>query len=309
MYNAKVIGYREGVQVRFYNYICPGKQSKDGKKHKSYLKEYREWRKKEENPFTGEREYIPEIDDLRKNRERSREVSMNRTKNRSYSLARSNSWDWFVTLTFDSEKVDRYDYSVVSKKLSKWLNNCRKKCPDMKYLVIPELHKDGAFHFHGLFSNCDGLGFVDSGLLKDGKIIYNIGSYRLGFTTATEVESDQAVVRYITKYITKELCAATFGKRRYWASRNLEEAEEWECLLTVVQRFEMMDSMASGITWGKTVNSPVGRCTYFELDPGGGEVAKKHCAAARDVVSDGCDPWLALHGFVHPVQKSGSYRI
>lgn len=291
MYNAKVIGYKEGVQVRFYSYLCPGKQPEEYKrKRKSYVREYQVWRRKEYNPFTGEREDIPDIDDLQKRQERSRYVSMNRTKNRSYALSRANSWDWFVTLTFSPEEVDRYDYSAVSKKLSKWLNNCKVKCPDMKYLVIPELHKDGAFHFHGLFADCDGLGFVDSGIEKDGKKVYNISAYRLGFTTATRVEDSQAVVRYITKYITKELCQATFGRRRYWASRNLETAEEWECVLTVQQRFEMLDSMAEGITWGKTVHSPVGRCTYFELEKDVGVVAKYLCITAKKMLSSDADP-------------------
>ena len=57
--------------------------------------------------------------------------SMNRTKNKIYEIARANRWQWFLTLTFSSEEVDRYDYSACTKVLSKWLNNIRRLAPDM----------------------------------------------------------------------------------------------------------------------------------------------------------------------------------
>ena len=68
----------------------------------------------------------------------------------NYSLA--NDWDWFVTLTFDPQKVDRYNYSDCAKKLKNFIDVTRRKCPGLKYLFVPELHKDGAFHFHGLIA-------------------------------------------------------------------------------------------------------------------------------------------------------------
>lgn len=156
------------------------------------------------------------------NEEESLRVSCSRTVKKIYDIARSNPWEWFITLTFNGDKVNRYDYSMVSKKLSDWLKNMRKKCPDMIYLVVPEQHKDGAYHFHGLFMNINELDFSDSGKVdKHDRVIYNLLSYKWGFTTATKVTDFRKASGYLCKYITKDLCAMTKGRKRYWASRNV----------------------------------------------------------------------------------------
>lgn len=150
--------------------------------------------------------------------------SSRRSKSVIYDIARSNTWEWFITLTFDPEKVNSFDYDECSKGLKNWLDRVRRKCDgDLKYIIIPELHKSGRYHFHGLLSGAYGLEFVDSGHETNGDIIYNIGSYKLGFTTATQVKDTNRVSMYIAKYVTKELTACTKGKKRYWASRNCEK--------------------------------------------------------------------------------------
>ena len=146
--------------------------------------------------------------------------SCSRTLKSVYDIARCDSWEWFVTFTFNGERVERYNYESCTKKLSYWLNNMRKKYPYMRYIVVPEQHEDGAFHFHGLFKNVDG--FVDSGHIdKKGRNVYNWISYKWGFTTATMIDDYRKASAYLCKYITKELCAVTEGKKRYWASRNV----------------------------------------------------------------------------------------
>lgn len=166
------------------------------------------------------------------NPDESIKSSMSRTKSKVYDYSKSNEWEWFVTLTFDETKVDRTNYDDCSNKLSQWLKDVRKrKSPDLKYIVVPEYHEDKkAFHFHGLFSNIGDLELNEafntkSGLpIKDrhGNQVYNIGNYKLGFTTATKVRDTKKVSSYITEYITKDLCAVTFNKRRYWNSKNLD---------------------------------------------------------------------------------------
>lgn len=218
-----------------------------------------------ENPFTGEYEMFRTFSEV----ERSQNVSRNRTINNLYYDTRSNIWEWFVTLTFASEKVDRYNFDACTKKLQNWLIMCRRLCPDMKYILVPELHKDGAYHFHGLFADCDGLGFVDSGHKdKGGKTIYNIGKYRLGFTTATKVQSTEKVSKYLTKYITKDLCAATFGKKRYWKSRNLEQAEVLEMSLSDMEKADLVESIQEYIQFQKLVDGAFVRTEYIELADG-----------------------------------------
>ena len=52
-----------------------------------------------------------EFEDAEKQHERSVSVSMKRAKQKIYDLSRANEWEYFVTLTFDPNKVHRYDYT------------------------------------------------------------------------------------------------------------------------------------------------------------------------------------------------------
>lgn len=173
--------------------------------------------------------------------------SMRRTKAAIKGLALSNRWEWFVTFTLSPQKVDRYNYPEVSRKVSQWLDNSRKRaCNDMAYLMVPELHKDGAFHFHGLFSNIDGMDLRDSGKKdKKGRTIYNVGRYSLGWTTATRVSDSIAAALYLLKYITKDLCAVTFNRKRYWATKNLDKPDTESDLLTQADR-EKLEKILQG---------------------------------------------------------------
>lgn len=200
--------------------------------------------------------------------ERSARSSMCRTKNRVYYLARSNVWDWFVTLTFDPDKVDSLDYDSCVKKLSVWLTVCRRKCPGIRYLMVPELHKSGRYHFHGLFADCGALGFTDSGKRDGSHVIYNIGSYKLGFSTATEVTDPRRVTQYIGKYITKDLCAVSSGRKRYWASRSLCQAETEEYFLEGSERAPYVCGLESMADYVKTFGDDNLTVQCFEL---GGE--------------------------------------
>lgn len=150
--------------------------------------------------------------------------SLSRTINTIYELASSNTWDWFLTFTFDSKKVDRYNYDECLSKLCKFFNNFKtKKCDELKYICVPEYHKDGAIHFHGLLSGVPDVFFVDSGVIENGLIVYNFIPYKLGFSTATRVSDTFRVSTYITKYITKDLVVNT-SRKRYICSKNLNRA-------------------------------------------------------------------------------------
>lgn len=258
-FNVRVIDYPAGKQVRVYHkpVDIPFEKVLDDERAEM-----------EYNPFTGEKEYIRELPD-EISKKHSQRVSMARTVNRLYYLARSNKWDWFVTLTFAPDAVDRFDYDACVKLLSKWLNNCKRKAPDMAYLVVPEQHKSGAWHFHGLFNNCHELGFHDSGK-KDKKKnrIYNIGSYHFGFTTATRIKDMEKVSKYISKYITKDLCAVTFGRKRFWASRNLEEASIVDYCLEPEEKKSFLYMITDYIKYMSTKHSVYCRTDYIELSTG-----------------------------------------
>lgn len=118
-------------------------------------------------------------------------------------LALCTAFRWFVTLTLDPAQIDRYDIAAVTRKLNNWLDNQVRR-RGLAYVLVPELHKDGAIHFHGFFN--DALEYVDSGH-KDqgGHPIYNLPGWRLGFTTAIELYGDyEEAVGYVCKYIGKD---------------------------------------------------------------------------------------------------------
>lgn len=228
MYNVKKINYPSGAQIRVYSRLVDAPDYNEKIKdvdNISFDLELDVWYQMSDSlqsPFD-------EVEEDEKKFDRSLISSLNRSKNKIYYLARSNMWEWFFTLTFNPVEVDSMNYDSCTKKLSVWLNNMRKICPDMVYLFVPEKHKSGRYHFHGVVSHCDGLDFVDSGHADiSGNTIYNVGKYRFGWSTATRVKDAQATANYLCKYITKDLGAVSSGKKRYWASRNIQKAEEEE---------------------------------------------------------------------------------
>lgn len=109
----------------------------------------------------------------------------------------------FVTYTLDSKKIDRYDEKEIYKKMRHWLSN-RVKRKGLKYILVPELHKDKAWHFHG-FTNVD---------LK----------WDYGFQLTRNIKSDadrDNRIKYITDYVKKDM--VKFNGRRYLHSNNLEK--------------------------------------------------------------------------------------
>lgn len=123
--------------------------------------------------------------------------------------------DIFVTFTQAPDKVaDRYDYKEAVRRLGVWLDN-RVRRKGLKYIFVPELHQDGAIHWHGL-CNRDALKLVDSGHRdRKGRTIFNVSDWTVGFSTATLVGEHLAACRYVTKYIAKGMQAGTIGGR-YW---------------------------------------------------------------------------------------------
>lgn len=242
-YNVKIITYPDLTkQYRIYqNTIGSDDLSIPVRSHK----------KGDRNPFDGKvcKDILVDIKDYKNHVD---EVSLKRTKKKVYDYAKSNEWEWFVTFTFSPDKVNRYDYDECTKYLSKWLNNlrCKYKSTALSYLVVPEKHKDGAYHFHGLFSGINERQIVWTGkyvvrrvrglrskFVRTKEKIYKIGSYKLGWMTATRVREMEKVTSYITKYITKDMLDGLHGRKRYWCSRNLVLPLEEVFILDATDRF------------------------------------------------------------------------
>lgn len=158
------------------------------------------------------------------NKETDQDRSIRRTKRSIEDIILSNNFDLWCTFTFNPKKIDRQNHIKCKLAMRTWLLNQRKRnSPDLKYLVVPELHKDGAIHFHALLKNYNGK-LKDTGITtKTGQSIYNANTFTLGFTEFVKIDSNKdALAKYITKqYITKDM-PLFLGKQRYYASQNLE---------------------------------------------------------------------------------------
>lgn len=155
--------------------------------------------------------------------------SMRRARAQLRRLALANQFEYFVTLTLDPERIDRYDGAAVTKALSRWCDNMVRR-HGLRYILVPERHKDGAFHFHGFFAG-DGLQAVDSGVEWDGRAVYNLPQWTLGFTTAQRLYGEySAAVGYCCKYIGKQEGERPLG-RWYYSGGSLAKPEKiYACL-------------------------------------------------------------------------------
>ena len=134
----------------------------------------------------------------------TRDDSLKRSKDKIFDIAFMNAylWQFMVTLTLDKDKIDRYDKKEINKKLKKWLGHLVER-NNVNYLIIPELHKDGAIHFHGLISGNLKLEF-SSHYDNNNRPIYNLLNWKYGFSTCVPLDDNKvAVCKYITKYVTK----------------------------------------------------------------------------------------------------------
>ncbi len=161
-------------------------------------------------------------------------------------IALSNAFSWFVTLTLDKEKIDRFDVKAVTRKLNTWLDNqVRRK--GLKYVLVAERHKDGAIHFHGLINEVPGLvpsgtwkvpghkkpikprseaqrrEWAAQGAEKGFHEVFNWEAWPLGFTTAIRLYGNyDSAVAYVCKYIRKQVGGGKLGGRWYYSGGALE---------------------------------------------------------------------------------------
>lgn len=214
--------------------------------------------------------------------------SVKRTRDCVFDYANATIWEWFCTFTFDANyvdkkgnKLDRSNFEIVSSKMTAWLRNMRLRyCPNMKYVLVPEKHKDGSWHFHGLFADCEGLQFVAAinmqkmykgkpnkyygmPLVRNGEQVFDISRFTLGFTDCTRVRDTKKVANYILKYITKDLCCDVRNRKRYWNSKNLEKPSE-SCFLNELEFYSSVDSLIVECL----KKNPNTYCNTFEVQHG-----------------------------------------
>lgn len=190
-------------------------------------RKYQEWYEAEiEKIFPEKKKQVGE-------NEGKMQESISRTKRIIYEYAMCNRWEYFVTLTLDEKKVKRKDLKAAYLKFHDMMvtinssvnygdNWGRQK--KVEYLIIPEFHKDGSVHFHGLMR-----GFHKSDLRTNehGHIEWRHWRDNFGFCNLQKVKDCNAVSAYITKYCTKDLRATIKekGAHMFYASHGLKKPE------------------------------------------------------------------------------------
>ena len=155
----------------------------------------------------------------------SNNISRARTTVQEYTLC--NPWSYFVTLTIDPQKYDRYNLKEFHSAFAKFLHNTnrrRAKENKIKYLLIPELHQDGAWHMHGVL-----YGLLPSDLKKNknGYLTWQKYNDRFGFMSIDAIKDVERVSSYILKYINKDMekSVIELGAHLYYSSKGLNKAE------------------------------------------------------------------------------------
>ena len=168
--------------------------------------------------------------------------SISRARSKIFEYAMCNPFDHFVTLTLSPEKYNRYDLDSFYKDFSQFIRNQRRLHNiNIQYLYIPELHMDNAWHLHGLsmgidksllrlFTNNEQLPYNILNKLEQGRLIYDWPDYakRFGYVTFEPIRDKEAVSKYITKYIGKNLetSITELNRKLYYTSRGLKSAKE-----------------------------------------------------------------------------------
>lgn len=168
------------------------------------------------------KEHMPKPKDMTNE---TRSDSLHRTIEQIHDIIRCNNFSFFVTLTFDPEKVNSKSPKETYKIMRVTLSNLVQR-NDVSYILIPELHKSGAIHLHGFMKG--NLALKDSGTviargcskpikietakryripLDECKTVYNLPQWSWGFTTAVIIPAEEYIStsKYVTKYVTKDV--------------------------------------------------------------------------------------------------------
>ncbi len=166
--------------------------------------------------------------------------NITRAKTTIKELSMCNPWELFATFTFSPDKYDRTDLRRIRLDFSQFIRNFNKAHNlSVKYLSIPEMHKNGAWHLHSLimglpldklteFSLQDHIPYKILNKIREGKHVYNWELYnkKFGFVSLECIEDQERLTNYITKYVTKDLAARATEQNShlFFASQKLARA-------------------------------------------------------------------------------------
>lgn len=180
--------------------------------------------------------YVSNVERARKGNECKLDPAISRARKKVLELALCNPWDYFCTFTLSPAKNDRFNLDMWHKSFIQWLVDQRKKGYDIRYVLVPERHKDGAWHAHGLFKGDVPLvSFADlrraghklpDKLIDGGYLNWPAYQKKFGFCSFGRIKDPVKVSFYTVKYVNKEIGkhVSNVGKHLYWASKPLERS-------------------------------------------------------------------------------------
>lgn len=153
-----------------------------------------------------------------------------RARSKVKELVLCNPWDYWCTFTIDKAKYDRYNLKGYVKALGKFLNNYNRYCgaeEKVNYLLIPEMHKDGAWHMHGFIK---GIRSQDIYKNRHGYLSWKQYEERFGFISMKLISGENAIEKlssYMLKYMTKDISNTIkeLGAHSYYCSKGLQTAQ------------------------------------------------------------------------------------
>ncbi|MCD8003059.1 MAG: hypothetical protein LUG88_04000 [Clostridia bacterium] len=168
--------------------------------------------------------------------------NISRAKSNIFELAYCNPWQWFFTGTLDAEKYNRENLEKYHHDFTRWIKEYnRYHGTKIKFLLIPELHKDGkSWHMHGFLNGLpvdhlkqfiigDRMGKAIADKVTNGETVYNWTAYakKFGFCDLETIRNPEAVSKYVTKYICKDLknSVKELNTHLYYHSRGLNKAQ------------------------------------------------------------------------------------
>jgi hypothetical protein len=183
---------------------------------------------------------------------------------RSYILGNFDSFVKFITFTFDPSKndFDLKDLSSCNLKKNILVKRIKKYFPKAKYIIIPELHESGRFHYHMLID----LPY----LTKDNQA--KLWPY--GFVKVKAYKNIVGSVFYMTKYLTKNSLLSQFkNRRRYYCSNTLAKTvtfrgPEAEAMVHTIEALKLRPVISTRYPI-QNANDPNAECIYnaYIYDP------------------------------------------
>ena len=177
--------------------------------------------------------------------------NLSRERRMLLEYAMCNHWDYFVTLTLDESKSDRFNLDAWMRRFNQFIRDERKKGLVCRYIIVPERHEDGAWHAHGLFAGNMELEYfwalaakgekLPAKLVNSDYMRWKLYHDKFGYCSFGRIKNPVASAFYITKYITKDLLRTnnSYYGHGYYNSRPLATSSRFA---QFVDRCEFWDS-------------------------------------------------------------------